>query len=82
MNNKRQATMTVVLVDPRRPSLIPVEAIDLLAGDIQYTEEMPVRVPWSLPRPGRLTTARTHPCCCRRTPIIRRSRRDWPPATS
>jgi XTP/dITP diphosphohydrolase len=41
--------MTVVLVDPRRPSLVPVEAIDLLAGDVQYTEEMPVRVPWSLP---------------------------------
>jgi XTP/dITP diphosphohydrolase len=41
--------MTVVLVDPRRPSLVPVEAIALLAGDVQYTEEMPVRVPWSLP---------------------------------
>jgi XTP/dITP diphosphohydrolase len=41
--------MTVVLVDPRRPSLVPVEAINLLAGDVQYTEEMPVRVPWSLP---------------------------------
>jgi XTP/dITP diphosphohydrolase len=41
--------MTVVLVDPRRPSLVPIEAIDLLAGDVQYTEEMPVKVPWSLP---------------------------------
>src|SRR6476660_3809602 len=41
--------MTVVLVDARRPSLVPVEAIDLLTGDVQYTEEMPVRVPWSLP---------------------------------
>ena len=41
--------MTVVLVDPRRPSLIPVEAVSLLAGDVQYTEEMPVKVPWSLP---------------------------------
>ncbi|MGO4446522.1 nucleoside triphosphate pyrophosphohydrolase [Mycobacterium sp. 2YAF39] len=41
--------MTVVLVDPRRPSLVPVEAIDLLSGDVQYTEEMPIRVPWSLP---------------------------------
>ena len=46
---RRSFTMTVVLVDARRPSLIPVEAIDLLAGDVQYTEEMPVRVPWSLP---------------------------------
>lgn len=41
--------MTVVLVDPRRPSLIPVEAVGLLTGDVQYTEEMPVKVPWSLP---------------------------------
>jgi len=41
--------MTVVLVDPRRPALVPVDAIDLLAGDVQYTEEMPVKVPWSLP---------------------------------
>ncbi|BBY46004.1 nucleoside triphosphate pyrophosphohydrolase [Mycolicibacterium celeriflavum] len=41
--------MTVVLVDPRRPSLIPIDAIDLLAGDVQYTEEMPIKVPWSLP---------------------------------
>jgi nucleoside triphosphate diphosphatase len=41
--------VTVVLVDPRRPSLVPIEAIDLLSGDVQYTEEMPVKVPWSLP---------------------------------
>src|SRR6201988_220444 len=41
--------MAVVLAGPRRPSLVPVEAIDLLTGDVQYTEEMPVKVPWSLP---------------------------------
>lgn len=41
--------MTVVLVDPRRPAMVPVEAVALLAGDVQYTEEMPIRVPWSLP---------------------------------
>lgn len=41
--------MTVILVDPRRPSLVPVEAVELLGGDVQYTEEMPVKVPWSLP---------------------------------
>ena len=41
--------MTVVLVDARRPSLVPVEAVALLAGDVQYTEEMPIKVPWSLP---------------------------------
>jgi XTP/dITP diphosphohydrolase len=34
--------MTVVLVDPRRPSLVPVDAIALLTGDVQYTEEMPI----------------------------------------
>ena len=39
--------MTVVLVDPRRPSLVPVDAIELLTGDVQYTEEMPIKVPWS-----------------------------------
>lgn len=42
--------MTVILVDPARPSLVPVEAVELLRGDVQYTEEMPVKVPWSLPR--------------------------------
>ncbi|MBW0019782.1 MAG: nucleoside triphosphate pyrophosphohydrolase [Mycobacterium sp.] len=41
--------MIVVLVDPRRPSLVPVEAIELLRGQVQYTEEMPVAVPWTLP---------------------------------
>ena len=48
MSDEAVAT-TVVLVDPRRPSSMPVEAVALLAGDVQYTEEMPVRVPWSLP---------------------------------
>ncbi|MGV0749171.1 nucleoside triphosphate pyrophosphohydrolase [Mycolicibacter heraklionensis] len=41
--------MTVVLVDPRRPSLVPVEALALLAGEVVYTEELPIVVPWSLP---------------------------------
>lgn len=41
--------MTVILVDPRRPYLLPVEAVAMLGGDLQYTEEMPIRVPWSLP---------------------------------
>ncbi len=40
--------MIVVLFDPRRPSLVPVEAIEFLSGELQYTEEMPVAVPWSL----------------------------------
>lgn len=41
--------MTVILVDARRPALVPVEAVELLTGDIQYTEEMPIRIQWSLP---------------------------------
>lgn len=41
--------MTVILVDPRRPALVPIEAVDLLGGDVQYTEDMPIRVQWSLP---------------------------------
>lgn len=35
--------MIVVLVDPRRPTLVPVEAIEFLRGEVQYTEEMPGR---------------------------------------
>ncbi len=49
--------MTVILVDPRRPSLVPVEAVELLGGDVQYTEEMPVKVPWSLPSARPLLTS-------------------------
>ena len=32
--------MTVVLVDPRRRATVPIEAVALLAGDVQYTEEI------------------------------------------
>jgi len=41
--------MTVILVDARRPTLVPVEAVELLSQDTQYTEEMPIRIQWSLP---------------------------------
>lgn len=41
--------MTVILVDRRRPTLVPIDALGLLAGDVQYTEELPVKVLWSLP---------------------------------
>ena len=41
--------MTVILVDARRPTLVPVEAVELLSHDTQYTEEMPIRIQWSLP---------------------------------
>ena len=40
--------MTVVLVDPRRPTLVPAEAVALLRDDVQYTEEMPA-VPGARP---------------------------------
>lgn len=53
--------MTVVLVDPRRPALVPVEAIELLSGDVQYTEEMPVRVLWSLPSARPVSTGQDAP---------------------
>ncbi|MGJ4070765.1 MazG nucleotide pyrophosphohydrolase domain-containing protein [Corynebacterium macclintockiae] len=38
--------MSVVLLDPRFPAMIPVEAVDLLRGDVCYTEEVPIRVRW------------------------------------
>src|SRR5699024_1857823 len=63
--------MTVVLVDPRRPSLVPVEALALLSGEVAYTEELPVAVPWALPSaqsvlsggnaPTLLSSDRDHP---------------------
>jgi XTP/dITP diphosphohydrolase len=40
--------MIVVLFDPRRPSLVPLGAVEHLGGEVQYTEEMPVAVPWTL----------------------------------
>lgn len=68
--------MTVVLVDPRRPSLVPVEALALLVGDIVYTEELPIVVPWSLPAarsllsgaeaPVLLSSDRNHPAVAAR----------------
>jgi len=41
--------MTVILVDARRPTLVPIDALGLLTGDVQYTEELPIKVAWSLP---------------------------------
>ncbi len=38
--------MTVVLLDPRFPAMIPVEAIRMLEGDVSFTEEVPIRVRW------------------------------------
>ena len=41
--------MTVILVAARRPTLVPIEAVGLLGGDVQYTEEMPAAAYESLP---------------------------------
>lgn len=38
--------MAVLLLDPRFPAMIPVEATKLLQGDVAYTEEVPIRVRW------------------------------------
>jgi XTP/dITP diphosphohydrolase len=41
--------MTVILVAARRPTLVPIEAVGLLGGDVQYTEELPAAAYESLP---------------------------------
>ncbi|MDZ7928553.1 MAG: MazG family protein [Rhodococcus sp. (in: high G+C Gram-positive bacteria)] len=38
--------MTVVLLDPVRPTQVPVDAVEFLGGAVQFTEEVPVRVRW------------------------------------
>ncbi|MDJ0394033.1 MazG family protein [Rhodococcus sp. G-MC3] len=38
--------MTVVLLDPARPTMVPAEAIEFLTGVVQFTEEVPVRIRW------------------------------------
>jgi XTP/dITP diphosphohydrolase len=32
--------VTVVLIDPRRPTLVPIHAVGLLGGDVEFTEEI------------------------------------------
>ncbi|TSD99778.1 MazG family protein [Skermania sp. ID1734] len=41
--------MTVILLDPQRPTMVPIEALDLLGDPVQFTEEVPVSVRWRLP---------------------------------
>lgn len=53
--------MTVVLVDPRRPALVPVEAIELLTGVVHYTEELPPKVVWGLPSASPVGTGEPAP---------------------
>lgn len=40
--------MTVLLLDARWPTLVPVDAIITLTGPISYTDEVPVSVRWHL----------------------------------
>jgi XTP/dITP diphosphohydrolase len=40
--------VTVILIDPRSRAMVPIEAVGLLAGDVQYTEDM-IDVAGSLP---------------------------------
>ncbi len=41
--------MTVIRVNPALPTLLPVEALPHLGGQVYYTEELPVRLAWNLP---------------------------------
>ncbi|GHP16603.1 nucleoside triphosphate pyrophosphohydrolase [Rhodococcus sp. NKCM2511] len=38
--------MTIVLLDPVRPTQVPVDAVEFLGGAVQFTEEVPVKVRW------------------------------------
>lgn len=38
--------MTVVLLDPVRPTMVPAEAVEFLNGVVEFTEEVPVRTRW------------------------------------
>ena len=40
--------MTVVLLDPLSPTLIPLDAIECLREPVEFTEEVPVAVRWRL----------------------------------
>lgn len=44
--------MTIIQLDPRFPSAIPLEAAPYLEGDVSYTEEVPIRVRWAIADAG------------------------------
>lgn len=44
--------MTVIELDPRFPTAIPLEAASLLTGEVCYTEEVPIRVRWAIADAG------------------------------
>lgn len=41
--------MTIVLLDPARPTMVPLAAIEFLSGPVEFTEEVPVAARWPLP---------------------------------
>ena len=41
-------TATVLLLDPRWPSLIPLHLAGRISGDVAFTPEVPVDVRWAL----------------------------------
>ena len=53
--------MTVILVAARRPTLLPIEAVGLLGGDVQYTEELPAAAYESLPSARSVLTGEQAP---------------------
>jgi XTP/dITP diphosphohydrolase len=53
--------MTVLLVAARRPTLVPIEAVVLLCGDVQYTEELPAAAYESLPSARSVLTGEQAP---------------------
>ncbi|MFC3850057.1 MazG nucleotide pyrophosphohydrolase domain-containing protein [Corynebacterium hansenii] len=44
--------MTIIVLDPRFPTAIPLEAAGLLTGQVAYTEEVPIRVRWAIADAG------------------------------
>lgn len=44
--------MTIIELDPRFPTAIPLEAASLLTGEVSYTEEVPIRVRWAIADAG------------------------------
>lgn len=44
--------MTIIKLDSRFPTAIPLEAVSLLTGEVSYTEEVPIRVRWAIADAG------------------------------
>lgn len=44
--------MAIIELDPRFPTAVPLQAAGLLAGEVSYTEEVPIRVRWAIADAG------------------------------